>query len=281
MKVVLFCGGEGIQFREHSERIPKPLVQVGNRPLVWHVMKYYAHFGHREFILCLGIKGDAIKDYFIKYKEYISNDFILKAGSKIDLFERDIHDLSITFADTGLDTNVAVRLLKVQKYLEGEEKFLVNYSDGLTDLPLPSMIEQFDRSGKIAMLMVSKPRKNFHITSIAQPAVGSVASVTSLNKMDDVWLNAGYYIFRKEIFEHIDAEGDLPDLTFPKLVGLNQLVAYPYDGMFISMDTFKEKQILDDMHDRGDTPWQVWKSHSMELPSDRSETLDQLDYSAR
>ena len=283
MKVVLFCGGNGIKLQEYSEKVPKALVPIGNRPMIWHIMKYYAHFGHKDFILCLGFKGDLVKDYFIKYKEYLSNDFVLKAGSNIDLFERDIHDWNITFADTGLSSNVAERLLSVRKYLEDDEKFLVNYSDSLTDLHLPNMTEAFERSGKVGMLMVTKPRKNIRVASIDEPLAGGAANVTSVNKLDAVWINAGHYIFRKEIFAHIDPEGDLPELTFPKLVALNQLQAYPYDGMFITIDTFKEKQALDDMHDRGDTPWQAWKGNEWSVPRevDRSDTLDQLHHSAR
>lgn len=281
MKVVLFCGGSGIRLQEFSERIPKPMVPVGNRPMIWHVMKYYAHFGHTDFILCLGYKGDEIKNYFMKYREYLSNDFMLRAGSTIDLFERDIQDWNITFADTGLYANIAERLLAVRKYLQGEETFLVNYADGLTDLHLPEMIDAFENSGKLGMLMVTKPRKNLRVASI-EASIGGAANVTSVNKLDSVWLNAGYYIFRKEIFRHIDPDGDLPESTFPRLVALNQLAAYPYDGMFIAMDTFKEKQTLDDMYDRGDTPWQVWKG-GLRVPQevDRSDTLDQLDHSAR
>lgn len=282
MKVVLFCGGNGIRLHENSGKIPKAMVPVGNRPMIWHVMKYYAHFGHKDFILCLGFKGDAIKEYFIKYKEYISNDFILKSGSKIDLLERDIHDWRITFVDTGLYSNVAERLINVYEYLKEEEKFLVNYSDGLTDMNLHEMIGQFDRSEKVAMLMVSKTRMNFHTTSIRPASAGDSAGVTAINKLDNAWLNAGYYIFRKEIFDHLDTEGALLDHTFPKLVGLNQLVAYPYDGMFIKMDSFREKQTLDDMYDRGDTPWQVWKDKWIDNPQEnnRHETRNHVSFSA-
>src|SRR5690606_40419795 len=133
MKLVLCCGGEGIKLHQLDEKMPKPMVPIGNRPLIWHVMKYYAHFGHKDFILCLGIRGDAIKDYFTKYKEYISNDFVLK-GSKIDLFERDIDDWNITFVDTGIESSFSERSMKLSKYLDGEELFLVNSSDDLTDL---------------------------------------------------------------------------------------------------------------------------------------------------
>jgi glucose-1-phosphate cytidylyltransferase len=282
MKVVLFCGGHGFKLQEYTEKIPKPLVPVGNRPMIWHVMKYYAHYGHRDFILCLGLKGDAIKDYFIKYKEYVSNDFMLKAGSRIDLFNRDIQDWNITFVDTGIYSNIAQRLLSVRKYLEGEKMFLVNYTDGLTDLHLPDMIEQFEDMNKVGMMMVARPRKRFHIVSVDGNS-NTVGTVTSVRELDEMWVNAGYYIFRREILDHVDPNGDLLEFTFPRLVALNALSAYPYRGMFIALDTFQEKQALDDMYDRGDTPWQVWKESELETGKalDRSDTLDSLNFSAR
>src|SRR5512136_780682 len=139
MKVVLFCGGLGTRLRGLSDDIPKPMVRIGYRPILWHVMKYYAYYGHKEFILCLGYKADRIKDYFLNYNEYVSNDFTMTNGGKdIQLVKSDIQDWRITFVDTGLKSNIGQRLWAVRKYLEGEEMFLANYSDGLTDLNLPT-----------------------------------------------------------------------------------------------------------------------------------------------
>ena len=144
MKVVLFCGGRGLRLREHSEAIPKPMVPIGYRPILWHVMRYYAHFGHRDFILCLGYRGDAIKDYFLHYNEAVSNDFVLSDGGRqIELLSSDIADWRITFADTGLDTTIGERLRRVRHHLEGEEIFLANYGDTLTDAPLDRLVEEF------------------------------------------------------------------------------------------------------------------------------------------
>src|SRR5215470_17186096 len=144
MKVVLFCGGLGMRLRDFSESIPKPMVPVGYRPILWHVMRYYAHHGHKEFILCLGYKADSIKRYFLDYDETISNDFVITdGGKKVDLLASDIHDWKITFVDTGLNSNIGTRLKAVQPFLEGEEMFLANYSDGVCDLPLPGMIGFF------------------------------------------------------------------------------------------------------------------------------------------
>ncbi|MBM2840284.1 MAG: Glucose-1-phosphate cytidylyltransferase, partial [Bacteroidetes bacterium] len=154
MKVVLFCGGLGTRLRDYSDSIPKPLVNIGYRPILWHVMKYYAHYGHKDFILCLGYKADKIKDYFLHYQEYVSNDFTMSNGGKeIELVSSDIHDWKITFVDTGVHSNIGQRLKSAEKYLQGEEMFLANYSDGLTDMPLPKLINDFSQSVKVACFM--------------------------------------------------------------------------------------------------------------------------------
>ena len=142
MKVVIFCGGLGMRLRDFSEAVPKPMIPVGYRPILWHVMRYYAHFGHKDFILCLGYKADTIKSYFLNYDETISNDFVFAEGGKrVDLLESDIQDWTITFVDTGLNANIGQRLKAVQPFLDGEQTFLANYGDGVTNLPLPEMIE--------------------------------------------------------------------------------------------------------------------------------------------
>src|ERR1700746_1048239 len=151
MKVVLFCGGLGTRMREYSESIPKPMVPVGYRPILWHVMKYYAYYGHKDFILALGYKADAIKHYFRTYDESVSNDFVLyEGGKRIELLTSDIDDWKITFVDTGLRSNIGMRLKAVEKHLAGEEIFLANYTDGVSDVNLPEMIRAFRESGAVA-----------------------------------------------------------------------------------------------------------------------------------
>jgi glucose-1-phosphate cytidylyltransferase len=131
MKVVLFCGGLGMRLREYSDKVPKPMVPIGYRPIIWNIMKYYAHFGHKDFILCLGHKADTIKNYFVNYDETISNDFVFtKGGKDIEMLNTDIDDWRITFVDTGINSNIGMRLMKVKEHLKGEEMFLANYSDG-------------------------------------------------------------------------------------------------------------------------------------------------------
>src|SRR5271170_3021274 len=169
MKVVLFCGGAGMRLRGYADDIPKPMVAIGNRPILWHIMKYYAHFGHKDFILCLGYKGNAIKEYFLNYDEAASNDFVLsKGGKRVELLNRDIDDWTITFVETGANATIGERLKAVEPHLEGEEMFLANYGDGLSNLELPSMIEAFRRSDAIASLLLVQPTASFDIVKVAE-----------------------------------------------------------------------------------------------------------------
>jgi glucose-1-phosphate cytidylyltransferase len=260
MKVVLFCGGQGMRIREFSDRIPKPMVPIGYRPILWYIMKYYAHYGHKDFILCLGYQGDTIKNYFVNYSEYTSNDFVYaKGGNYLNLINKDIEDWTITFVDTGINTTMGERLMAVQKYLGDEKYFLANYSDALTDLPLQDMISQFHRLNKMGMIMVTQPKRSFHVVHLNEDS-HRVKDLTTLAN-SGLWINAGYFIFRNDIFDHLNAGEELVDDALPRLIRKNDLAAYPYDGTWITMDTFKEKQQLDDMYSRGDTPWEVWKEN--------------------
>lgn len=258
MKVVLFCGGMGMRLREYSESIPKPMVEVGHRPILWNVMKYYAHYGHKDFILCLGYKGDVIKNYFLNYNEAISNDFVLSGSpNNLELLSSDIHDWRITFADTGLNTNIGQRLRAARKYLEGEEMFLANYSDGLSNVPLETIVGDFAARNKVAAFVSVRPSQSFDLVRFGED--GAVQALDHVTKAG-IWINGGYFIFRKQIFEYIEDGEELVYEPFRKLIARNQLVTYRHDGFFMSMDTFKEKRAIDDMYARGDTPWQIWKT---------------------
>ncbi len=189
MKVVLFCGGMGLRLREFSEAIPKPMVPIGPRPIIWHLMKYYAHFGHKDFILCLGWQGHAIKDYFLNYNECVSNDFVLRQGDRVQLLRSDISDWTITFVDTGLNSNIAQRLTAVRPYLEGEECFLANYSDGLTDLHLPALDrsiprERFDRHFFGRPAAAHFPPDGFRRRRMGEPNDADC----KIKPMDECWL---------------------------------------------------------------------------------------------
>ena len=256
MKVVLFCGGLGMRMREYSDTIPKPMVNIGYRPILWHIMKYYAHYGHKDFILCLGHRADYVKDYFLNYNECISNDFVLSKGGKVlQLYSSDIDDWSVTFVDTGTNSNIGQRLKAVQKYLEGEEVFLANYSDGLTDLPINRQIEHFEKDQKVASFLCVKPNLSSHFVTLDNDGV--VQAIKDINQ-SDIRINGGYFVFRKDIFQFMKDGEELLHEPFQRLVEKEQLVAYKYDGFWAAMDTFKDKQTLDDIYATGHAPWQVW-----------------------
>jgi glucose-1-phosphate cytidylyltransferase len=258
MKVVLFCGGQGLRIRD-AEDVPKPMVHIGYRPILWHVMKYYAHYGHKDFILCLGHKAETVKNYFLNYNECSSNDFVLSDGGKtLDLINRDIHDWRITFADTGINSNIGQRLKAVEKYLKGEEEFLANYSDGLTDLPLPVQLGHFRQQNKIASFLCVKPNLSYHSVSLQKSDGHLVSDIHAINN-GEVRINGGFFIFKKAIFEYMQDKEELVIEPFHRLVAEKQLIGYPYDGFWASMDTFKDKQQLESLCTGGAAPWEVWK----------------------
>jgi glucose-1-phosphate cytidylyltransferase len=257
MKVVLFCGGIGMRLREYSENTPKPLVNVGCRPIIWHLMKYYAYFGHKDFILCLGYRGEAFKKYFLEYNECDSNDFTLFAGGKkLEMVNNDIADWTITFIDTGLHSNIGQRLKAVEKHLKDEEIFLANYSDGLTDLDLSKQIAQFKEVSCIASFVSVKPNLSYHTVETGD---GNCVIGMQPFKTKNIRINGGFFIFRNEIFSYIKVGEELVQEPFYRLIEDRKLFAYPYDGFWGCMDTFKDKQILDDLYDRGPAPWELWK----------------------
>jgi glucose-1-phosphate cytidylyltransferase len=259
MKVVIFCGGMGMRLREYSDTIPKSMVEIGNRPLLWYVMKYYSFFGHNDFILCLGYKGDVIKKYFLNYNEWLSNNFVLSGGGKtVKMLNTDTEDWKITFVDTGLYSNIGQRLKAVEEYLEGDDLFLANYSDGLTDLSLPDYIDYFHRSNKIACFLAVKPSSSFHVVNIDDGKY-----VRSIRHLADsgIWMNGGFFVFRKEIFQHIEDGEELVNEPFQRLIEKEDLISFKYKGFWQCMDTFKDKQLLDDLYYQGNAPWEVWRKH--------------------
>jgi len=258
MKVVLFCGGMGMRLKEHSDSVPKPMVEIGYRPILWHVMKYYAHFGHQDFILCLGHRADVIKKYFVNYDECISNNFVLaNGGNDLKLLNSDISDWKITFIDTGLNSNIGQRLQAVEKYLDNDEIFLANYADGLADLYLPDYISKFQACDKIASFISVKPTQSFHVVTVNNNI--EVASICSIGD-SEIWINGGYFIFRKEIFKYIKEGEELVKEPFKRLIDNKQLMTHKHNGFWVAMDTFKDKQFLDELVSKDKAPWEVWKA---------------------
>ena len=256
MKVVLFCGGLGMRMREYSEAIPKPMVTIGYRPILWHVMKYYAHYGFNDFVLCLGYKADVIKNYFLHYDECLSNDFILSDGGRsLQLLSRDIQDWKITFADTGLTSNIGQRLKAVQNHVMNDEMFLANYTDGLSDVPLSGVIDMFSRSAKIGCFVSVKPKASFHM--IETDSAGVVKDIRHIGR-SRARINGGFFVFRREIFDYIKNGEELVEEPFRRLIADSQLISYAHEGFWACMDTFKEWQELEDLYASGSAPWLIW-----------------------
>jgi glucose-1-phosphate cytidylyltransferase len=268
MKVVLFCGGAGMRLRGYVDDVPKPMVQIGTRPILWHLMKYYAHFGHKDFILCLGYKGNVIKDYFLHYDEAVSNDFVWShGGKKVDYVNRDIDDWRITFVETGANSNIGERLKAIEPYLEGEEMFLANYGDGLSNLELPVMIDAFRQSDAIGSLLLVQPTASFDIVRMGPG--GAIADVCPLSR-SDIWINGGFFVFRQEIFNYIHQGDELVRQPFQRLIERGALLAHKCTGFWQCMDTFKDKQSLEELN-QGAAPWKVW--HRTTVSANSSKTV--------
>jgi glucose-1-phosphate cytidylyltransferase len=273
MKVVLFCGGMGLRLRDFAEHTPKPMVTIGYRPILWHVMKYYAHFGHREFILCLGYRADSIKQYFLNYNEFLSNDFEFSQGGKqLRLANTDIQDWKISFVDTGLTSNVGQRLRAVRDLVQGDEMFLANYTDGLTDLHCPDLLEFARKQNKIATFVSVRPNLSYHV--IRSNSSGLVTEIKELSH-SDIRINGGWFVFKPKIFDYLREGEELVLEPFRRLMAEQQLVAYEYNGFFGAMDTFKDKQRLDDLYESGKAPWQIWR-HPASAPDAAGATAEQL-----
>jgi glucose-1-phosphate cytidylyltransferase len=256
MKVVMFCGGLGTRIRDYSENVPKPMVPVGNQPILWHLIQYYRHFGHHDFILCLGFKGNAIKEFFLNYRPSMHRDCVVSDfGRHVDVLGEQEEDWRVSLVDTGMWRNIGERLLAVRKAVEDEEIFLANYSDGLCDLPLDEMTRWFERSGKVAAFVAVQPNFSYHLLNVDPDGV--VLSITTSHQ-SEIWINGGYFIFRRAIFDYIQPGEELVVEPFNRLIEAGQLLAYKHRGFWASMDTLKDKMILEEMFEKGHTPWLPW-----------------------
>lgn len=264
MKVVLFCGGRGLRLREYSQNVPKPMATIGLRPVLWHVMRYYAHYGHRDFILCLGYRADAIKDYFLHYSEAISNDFILSdGGRRIELLGSDIEDWRITFADTGLDTTIGERLRRVRHLLEGEAIFLANYGDTLTDAPLDQLVERFQQSDAVASFLSVPPA--VYPFKVLQVGPNDRVEAIMATGDSDLWINGGYFVLRREIFDVIQPGDELVNAPFARLIVDGLLHAERYRGFWHPLDTLRDLEHLEGLAAGGRPPWAPWLRDELEV----------------
>lgn len=266
MKVVLFCGGIGMRLSDGAA--PRPMAMIGERPLLWHVMRYYAHFGHTDFIICLGYGASYVKDFFLNYDETKSNDFVLESGSReIKLFNTDISQWRVTCVDTGRNSLIGERLRRVRHFVEDEPMFLANYADVLTNAPLPDMIKSFEASSAVIGLLAVPPQSSHHVVDIDDNGL-----ITQVTPMQDLrqWGNGGYFIMRPEIFDHLHDREDLVEDAITRLVPQRRVLAYRYRGYWSPADTVKERALLEEMYGRGTCPWMVWDPERSGLTQEHS-----------
>jgi glucose-1-phosphate cytidylyltransferase len=257
MKVVLFCGGLGLRLREHSEALPKPMVPIGYRPILWHVMRYYAHYGYKDFILCLGYGAAAIKDYFLHYEEAVSNDFVLSGGGeRVELLGTDIQDWRITFVHTGLNVTIGERLRSVRAYLQDQPIFLANYGDTLTDAPLDRLAADFEAGDATASFLSVRPT-GYGFDAVTVSETGLVTAFSDPARAD-IWINGGYFLLRPDIFEVMQPGEELVEAPFARLAAGHRLATVRYDGFWAPVDTLRDVQRLEGMVETGTAPWMLW-----------------------
>jgi glucose-1-phosphate cytidylyltransferase len=255
MKVVLFCGGMGLRMRGFTQALPKPMVLLGGRPVLWHLMSYYAHYGHKDFILCLGYKGEAIRDFFEDTDEWLA---LHAAGSPADAraIQREIADWNITFVDTGANANIGDRLQAVRRLVEKEDAFFANYSDGVTTCPVPHLLQQFRRTDAVASMLVCRPSTSFHFVSTC--GKGVVTGISELGNTD-LWVNAGFFVLRPQIFDFMRPGDELVEAPFARLIEAGKLAAHRYDGFWRCVDTPKDLAAMEALRTEGGGPWEIWR----------------------
>lgn len=274
MKVVLFCGGHGMRMRNGGSSVPKPMVMIGGRPLIWHVMRWYAHHGHTEFVLCLGYGAGFIKDYFLHYEETASNDFVLRGGREVELLSSDLTDWTVTFVDTGLDSGIGERLRRVRHLVEDDEYFLANYADVLSDVPLPEVVATFLAGDATASLTAVPPQSSFHVLDIGED--DRVSGLQPVSRFP-IWENGGFFVFRPELFDALLPGEDLVDGALARLAAAGKLAAYRHAGFWVPADTVKEHAQLEELYQSGRRPWAVWEKPSAAAPDAVAPAVTNVD----
>jgi glucose-1-phosphate cytidylyltransferase len=253
MKTVLFCGGLGTRIRDVSESIPKPMIPIGDKPILWHLMHYYSQFGHNDFVLCLGHKAHVIKEYFLNYKPQTYADCVVNGfGSQVEILGDPQQDWRIAMIDTGIWRNIGERLSAVRQHVADEDMFYANYSDGLSDIDLDEMTRVFRASSKVACFTAVRPSFSLHLVDMAPD--GKVERMRA-SQDANLWINGGFFIFRREIFDYIEEGDELVEAPFKRLIEADQLMAFQHEGFWRPMDTLKDKHVLDDLVEKGTMPW--------------------------
>jgi glucose-1-phosphate cytidylyltransferase len=258
MKVVILCGGQGTRLREETEFRPKPLIDIGGKPIIWHIMKHFAHYGLTNFVLCLGYKGNMFKEYFLSY-EAMNNDFTICLGAKNRIAYHNAHleqDFRVTLSDTGLESMTGARVKRVQKYID-DDVFMVTYGDGLSDINISKLLEYHRSHGRLATVSTVRNISRFGLLEIDEHA--GVRGFAEKPQTGD-WISAGFFVFQREAFDYLDADPScvLEKEPLEQLARDGQLMAYQHDGFFHAMDTYREYLYLNELWNDNAAPWAVW-----------------------
>lgn len=261
MKVIILCGGQGTRLREETEFKPKPMVMVGDRPILWHIMKMYAHYGHKDFVLCLGYKGNMIKEYFLNYQA-MNNDFTLSLGNHQQIQSHGLHgeeDFNVTLAHTGTDNMTGSRVKQVEKYID-DDLVCVTYGDGLSDVHIDELIKFHRSHGKIGTVTSVRPQSRFGVLEIEDGQV----KVFAEKPQTEGWISAGLFVFNKSFFDYLSEDPScvMEQDPLQKLARDGQLMAYQHDGFFFAMDTYREALKLNELWEQHKAPWAAWRSSS-------------------
>lgn len=264
MKAVILCGGQGTRLREETEFRPKPMVEIGGRPILWHIMKMFNHHQVSDFVLCLGYRGNLIKEYFLSY-EAMNNDFSITLGQQNELQFHDTHreqDFRVTLANTGQNSMTGGRLRRIERYVQDEERFIVTYGDGLADIDITRLLEFHTSHGKLATVSTYRQSSRFGVLE-----VGSDDLVSRFDEKPpmDGWINIGFIVFERAVFDYLRPGSDatiLEQETLRQLARDGELKAFRHDGFFFAMDTYREYLHLNEVWNSGKAPWKVWERHS-------------------
>ena len=257
MKVVILAGGFGTRISEESHLRPKPMIEIGEKPILWHIMKEYSYYGFHEFIICCGYKGHMIKDYFAHYYMYQSDVTFSVKDRKRTEHKNTAEKWRVTLADTGLRTLTAGRLLKIRTYLDGDDTFMLTYGDGVADVDIGALLAFHKSHGRIATISTSQPEGRFGAIKISES--GQVESFKEKARRDQSWVNIGYMVFDARVFSYLgDGSEMLEASPFERLASDGEMMAYRHQGFWSPMDTIRDKAYLEDLWESGKAPWKVW-----------------------
>lgn len=258
MKVVILAGGLGTRITEESHLKPKPMVDIGERPILWHIMKIYSYYGYNDFIICCGYKGHVIKEYFMDYFMYQSDVTIDLQSNEIEVHENISEPWKVTLVNTGIHTPTSGRIKMIQRYVR-EDSFMMTYGDGVSDINIPDLVNFHNNHGKIATITATRPVGRFGAIQVEE-GTGTVNSFKEKSREEQAWVNAGFAVFNKEIFEYLgDGSRMLETEPYEKLSNEKQMIAYKHDGFWSPMDTMRDKAYLEELWSSGEAPWKLWK----------------------